>query len=1073
MKRTLSLVLSLVLFCSIFSCLSVTVNAASASDCLSFYGESDKWYVTSCKTTASGSLVIPSTQYSSHNGYKPVIGIRSDAFKNCTKLTSITIPSSITSIASSAFEGCTSLTSITVNSANEYFSSADGVLFNKDMTTLIRYPIGKTATSFTIPNTVTSIGEYAFSGCTNLTSITIPDTVTHIGYNAFDNTGYYNDSANWSKGVLYINNHFIKAKTSVVAENILREGTVTIAGGAFEDCIGLTTLIIPNSVTSLGAFAFEDCTSLTSITIPKSVTNIGNGAFFGCSSLTAITIPENVTRIGEMAFYNCTGLKEVNWNAKNVGDYENYDYVFYNAGNGMEVVFGDTVENIPAHLFYVRDSSYIPRVTKVTIGNNVTNIGESAFENCASLQSITIPKSVTSIGNSAFYDCVRLSAVYITDIAKWCGIAFGSYSANPIYKGANLYLNGKLITELVIPKSVSTIPLYAFYNCKSLTSITIPDSVKTIGKYAFSDCAKLTSIIISDSVISIDNCAFNACTNLKNVYYHGMLIDWGEIAVGDGNSCLLDATFSHLCTYNDWIVDNIASCSETGSKHRTCRVCGEIVTEEIPTISHTPSDWKVDTQATVSVPGSKHTECTVCGTMLETASIPQLKTATPKVKAVNTIAGMKVTWNAVEGAAKYVVYRRLGTSSTWSIIATTTGLSFEDKGSLVVGNYYVYSVKAYNSADIASDYIKANCASVQRVVAPYTNAKNALAGINVTWNKIAGANKYIVLRRIGTESTWTTLCTTTGTSFLDKNVTPGIYYLYSIRAVNNTGYSEYDVNKRITVQRVVAPYTKAANTNDGINVTWGKVAGANKYVVLRRIGTESTWTTLCTTTGTSFLDKNVTPGIYYLYSIRAVNNTGYSEYDVNKRVTIKRASRPTTPKVVTTNLINGVQVKWNAVTGATKYNVYKRRAYRDTWVYLGTTTGTLFIDKDVDGGFSYVYSVRAYTANGLYSEYNSSKAAINFWVGIPTAVAKNTTNGVQIKWNLINASHYEIYRRVAGSSNWTLIGTTKELSFVDKNVKKGTYYVYSVRAVITGYPYTDYDYISAYDTNKTATIKYS
>lgn len=1111
MKRTLSLVLSLVLFCSIFSCLSVTVNAASASDCLSFYWESDKSYVTSCKTTASGSLVIPSTHYSSYYGYKPVIGIRSDAFKNCTKLTSITIPSSITSIASSAFEGCTSLTSITVDSENEYFSSADGVLFNKDMTTLIRYPIGKTATSFTIPNTVTNIGEYAFSGCTNLTSITIPDTVTHIGYNAFDNTGYYNDSANWVKGVLYINNHLIKAKTSVVAENIIKEGTITIADEAFADCIGLTSITIPDSVTNIGKYAFEGCTSLTSITIPDSVTSIGEYAFYDCTSLNAVyitdiakwcsidfdyisnplsyannlylngelvtdlVIPDSITSIGHWAFYNCTSLESV--------------------------IIPDSVTSIGNSAF--RDCTSL---TSITIPDNVTSIGESAFSGCISLTSITIPDSVTSIGDYAFSGCTNFQKIYwnaknispLTTSSKiFSGVGRSGSGIEVVFGDTVEKIPAYLfyvydssyrpkVTKVTIGENVTSIGDYAFCLCTSLTSITVPDSVTSIGSYAFNGCTGLKSVTVGKGVTNIGSYAFSGCTSLENAYYRGLLIDWGDIAVGDGNSCLLDATFSHLCTYNDWIIDNIASCSETGLKHRICLVCGETVTEEIPTISHTPSDWKIDTPATVEIPGSKHIECTVCGTRLETATIPQLKPETPKVKAVNTLSGMKVTWNAVDGAVKYGLYKRLGTANTWTFVTTTTATSYADNNASYAGSYYVYTVKAYNSEGTPSDYIKANCASVQRVIAPYTNAKNALDGINVTWNKVSGANKYVVLRRIGTESTWKTLCTTTASSFLDKNVTPGIYYVYSIRAVNNTGYSEYDVNKRITVQRVVAPYTKAANTVNGINVTWGKVAGANKYVVLRRIGTESTWKTLCTTTGTSYLDKNVTPGIYYVYSIRAVNNTGYSEYDVNKRVTIKRASyKPDTPTVVATNLTNGVQIKWNSVKGATKYNVYRRRAHSNTWVCLGTTTGTLFIDKDILIEFSCVYSVRAYNSNGFYSEYDANKTAINFWVGTPTVVAKNTTDGVQIKWNHVHCTEYKIYRRVGGSSNWTLIGeipsyewpSYERPSFVDKNVKKGTYYVYSVRAVMTvsdgPYSYSYYEYISAYDSSKCASIKHS
>ena len=263
--------------------------------------------------------------------------------------------------------------------------------------------------------------------------------------------------------------------------------------------------------------------------------------------------------------------------------------------------------------------------------------------------------------------------------------------------------------------------------------------------------------------------------------------------------------------------------------------------------------------------------------------------ATPKTKAVNTIKGMKVTWNAVSGAAKYVVYRRLGTSSTWSIIATTTGTSFEDKGSLVAGNYYVYSVKAYNSAGTPSDYVKANCASVQRVVAPYTKAANAIGGINVTWGKVAGANKYVVLRRIGTESTWKTLCTTTGTSFLDKNVTPGIYYIYSIRAVNGTGYSEYDINKRVTIQRILTPKASAVNKSNGIQLSWNTVTSATKYNVYRRLSGTNTWVYVGTTTGNTLLDKGVVKGKTYAYSIRAINGTGYSAYDSSKCASIKRS----------------------------------------------------------------------------------------------------------------------------------------------------------------------------------------
>ena len=208
------------------------------------------------------------------------------AFSYCESLTSITIPDSVTSIASSsAFEGCTSLTSITVNSANKNYSSVDGILFNKAKTEIICYPAGKTSKSYTIPDSVTSIGNFAFHDCTSLTSVTIPDSVISIGYSAFGNTGYSNNSANWKNGVLYIGNHLIATVDTLSGSYTIKDGTKTIAGEAFAFCENLTSVTLPDSVTRIGVAAFEFCTSLTSITIPYSVKNIDGDAFMNCPSL--------------------------------------------------------------------------------------------------------------------------------------------------------------------------------------------------------------------------------------------------------------------------------------------------------------------------------------------------------------------------------------------------------------------------------------------------------------------------------------------------------------------------------------------------------------------------------------------------------------------------------------------------------------------------------------------------------------------------------------------------------------------------------------------------------------------
>ena len=340
--------------------------------------------ITDCKESAKGAITIPS-----EIDGKSVTSIGYWAFRDCTGLTSITIPNSVTSVYG-AFGGCTGLTSINVASDNNCYSSNNGVLFNKKKTELIGYPGGKSQTSYTIPNSVTSIGDGAFEDCTGLTSITIPDSVTSIGDSTFEDcTGL----------------------TSITIPN----SVTSIGCWAFWGCTGLTSITIPNSVTSIGSWTFKDCRSLTSITIPNSVTSIGCEAFYHCTGLTSITIGNGVTSIEGWAFDGCTGLTSITIpnSVTSIGS-----YAFSGCTGLTSITIPNSVTSIGDGAF-----EYCSGLTSITIPNSVTSIGDVAFCCCTGLTSITIPNSVTSIGNKAFYDCTGLTSITIpnsvTSIGDW------------------------------------------------------------------------------------------------------------------------------------------------------------------------------------------------------------------------------------------------------------------------------------------------------------------------------------------------------------------------------------------------------------------------------------------------------------------------------------------------------------------------------------------------------------------------------------------------------------------------------------------------------------------------------
>jgi hypothetical protein len=391
-------------------------------------------------------IIIPAEHRASEtDAWLPVIHIARYGFHIPSHwppyITGIFIPNSVTTIGDQAFTMGHSLTSIHVDADNPNFSSANGVVYNKDQTTIMIVPPGISG-HFVIPDSVTTIGRRAFEACTGLTSITIPNGVTTIG------------------------------------------------DYAFIGCNSLKSITLPNSVTTIGDYAFFGCNSLKSITLPNSVTTIGDFAFVNCDSLTSITIPNNVTTIGLFAF----GDSLTNITLPMTGA----RFTFLSASSVKTVIIngGTTIPDwsftgytsltsitIPDSITTIGDGAFMgcTGLTSVTIPDSVTTIGEMAFQNCTGLTSVIIPDSITTIGRQTFVNCTGLTNITIPD------------SVTSI--GNNAFTESGL-TSITIPNSVTTIGTGAFSDCTDLTSIIIPDSVTSIGDWAFSGCTNLTSVVL-------------------------------------------------------------------------------------------------------------------------------------------------------------------------------------------------------------------------------------------------------------------------------------------------------------------------------------------------------------------------------------------------------------------------------------------------------------------------------------------------------------------------------------------------------------------------------------------------
>ncbi|HBW64190.1 MAG TPA: hypothetical protein DEQ78_05235 [Ruminococcaceae bacterium] len=810
-----------------------------------------------------------------------VTGIRYYAFRDCENLRYITIPSSVKNIDDGAFVNCPNLTEITVKTGNLNYTSVNGVLYDKNKTTLLYYPKGKNDKNYKIidgvtsirdstfmdntflvdvdiPDSVTSIGRGAFENCTSLTNVNIPNNVTDIGDSAFSNTALISITipekvTNVSYAAFSSNTHLVSVKLS--------DGVTQIGDYCFSGCTSLTKIDVTAGnkyFSSVNGVLFDkNKTEIiwypagiinASYRIPDGVTGISNYAFNKCIHLTSVTIPDSVTDIGEHAFDECSSLKSITIPDRIKGI---KDYTFNYCENLAHVTIPDSVTYIGKYAFDGCTS-----LKNITLPDTVTNIDYGAFMFCNSLKSITIPESVQDIGEYAFYGCKSLEKINAAagneNYVSVNGILFSkdktkivcypankndtSYSIPSSVKviGSGAFRDCSHLKSIMIPNSVTTMEHHAFSNCTSLTSISIPDGIKTIEMGTFDYCKSLTSVRIPDSVTEIGHSAFYCCDNLKSITIPRSVTEILSYALGlIGLEDRIDG-FKIYC-YSGTEAELYAK----GEKFNY------VLLDKLPTLA--------------KVTGSK-----LSGRAAD---------------------ALRINWTKNASADGYIVEMYQG--NKWVRVAkiTNNNTTTFRKAGLKAGTVYKFRVKAYKMYDITADYGEYSATVTARtnpsVIKGAKLGGRAADALRINWTKNASADGYIVEMYQGNK--WVRVAKITKnrtTTFRKAGLKASTVYKFRVRAYKMSGKTALYGNYSATVTARTNPSIMkgvkiGGKAKDALRVNWTKNTSAQGYIVEMYKGGK--WVRVAKITNsntTTFRKAGLAKNTAYKFRVRAYHMSG-------------------------------------------------------------------------------------------------------------------------------------------------------------------------------------------------------
>ena len=879
---------------------------------------------------------------------------------------------------------------------------------------------------------------------------------------------------------------------SKIKKVVIGEGVKSISDNAFHYYETLRSVSLPSTLTSIGEAAFWACSSLQSITLPNNLTHIGLNAFRACHSLTQVLIPASVTSIDGSAFECCTGLTDVVFEGNSLEfgsgatfyDCTSLKNVFFNGTRAdWTTSRGSSGSVLPAaaQIYYKNDlissgtcgdnssgNNTQWKLTKagtliITVGTGYTEGGIADFTYGkapwyqdiydSGIRCLIIGSGINAIGSYAFADCTDLAEIIVPDGV--ISIGDGAFQQNSGTK------------RVVLPPSTVYIGHSALRDCSALTSVSLPDSMSNrLFLDMFEGCTNLKSVDIPDGITDIYEGDLASCPNWTDIYYD----NWGRVwnrVVSNVRDSIPDRMNVHFkdniydsgsCGENvTWTLtaDGTLTISGTGamtdytydsrSPWYSCRTyIKRVVMQQGVTSIGDHAFWDCSGLTSVTIPdgvtsigGDAFSGCAA----LTSVEIPNGVTAIGGSTFSNCIRLAKVTIpKSVTSIGKNAFYYCEsiadvyydGTEEDWAKISISSG-----------------------NEDLLAAAL--HCKPTPLTAPAVTGGNDSQGRPTLKWNAVTGAAKYEVYRARSKDGDYIKYSTQTSTGYTNSAyLTSGSTYYYKVRALdaNGTAGPWSDVVAVTCRLGLTAPSVTGGNDSQGRpTLKWDKVAGAAKYEVYRSYSQNGNYSKYSTQTSTGYTNSSyLTSGSTYYYKVRALdaNGTAGPWSDV---VAVTCRLGLTAPSVTGGNDSQGrPTLKWNAVNGAAKYEVYRARSQNGNYSKYSTQTSTGYTNSAyLTSGSTYYYKVRALDANGTAGPW-SDVVAVTCRLGLtaPSVTGGNDSQGrPTLTWKAVTgAAKYEVYRARSMNGDYIKYSTQTSTGYTNSAyLTSGSTYYYKVRAL--------------------------